>query len=95
MDRAKALRIMVLGFALFAVYLGFANLFVFFNIASLPLGTAINDFLLPLVAFDVTILTLFVVYSQRRSWRLDTQRWNDKCSLKLPTPSTSGLGYLV
>jgi len=63
--RAKVLRIVVLGSALFALYLGLANLLFFLSIASLPLGAAINDFLLPLVAIDVAIVNLYVVYGRR------------------------------
>jgi len=56
---------MVLGSALSALYLGLANLWFFLNIASLPLGAAINDFLLPLVAIDVAFVNLYVMYGRR------------------------------
>ena len=62
MDRAKALGIMVLGFSLFALYLAVANWLFFLNIASLPLGAAINNFLISLSFIDVAIVNLYLVY---------------------------------
>lgn len=67
MYRAKALRILVLGFAVFVLYLGWANFLYFLGIVSLPLGAAINDFVVPLVVIDVGIVNLLVVYSRRHA----------------------------
>jgi len=50
LDRAKALGIVVLGFSVFALYLSVANWLFFLNIASLPLGEVINNFLTALIA---------------------------------------------
>jgi len=66
LDRAKALGVTVLGFALFVLYLALANWFFSLNISSLPLGATITDFVIPLVLIDVAIVNLYVVYRRRQ-----------------------------
>jgi len=66
LERAKALGVPVLGFAVFSLYLILANWLYTLNFANLPLGAAVNNFIMPLVAVDIAFVNLYVVYRRRR-----------------------------
>ena len=66
MERAKALGVPVLGFAVFSFYLILANWLYTLNFANLPLGAAVNNFIMPLLAVDIAFVNLYVVYRRRR-----------------------------
>ncbi len=61
MDIAKALGIVVLGFASLAGYLALANLLDFLGSVSLPLRTLGTDNVLLFVLLSVAFVSLFVV----------------------------------
>ena len=66
MERAKALGVPVLGFAVFTLYLFIANWLHSLTIASLPLGAAPSNLSLPLVFVAIAFVNLYVVYRRRR-----------------------------
>ena len=67
MERAKALGVPVLGFAVFSLYLFIANWLYTLNFANLPLRAAVNNFIMPLLAVDIAFVNLYVVYRHGRS----------------------------
>jgi len=66
LERAKALGVAVLGFAVFSLYLILANWLYTLTIASLPLGAAPSNLSLPLVLVAIAFVNLYVVYRRRR-----------------------------
>jgi len=66
LERTKALGVPVLGFAVFTLYLFIANWLYTLNFANLPLGAAVNNFIIPLLAVDIAFVNLYVVYRRRR-----------------------------
>jgi hypothetical protein len=65
LEKPKPLGIALVAFTISILYLGLANLLFFVRILDLPLGAAVDPFIVPLVVIDVSVVNLYV-YAMRR-----------------------------